>query len=83
MDRVVALGDHVADMSDALQAVALEVGAAGESLHELVLEGVGDDATTDALTGAITRLEQMLRTVAQESADAAQAVRRHVGEQPT
>lgn len=83
MDRIVALADHVADMSDALQAVALELGAAGESLHDVGLDGVGDDATADALTDALTRLEQTLLAVGQQSADAAQAVRRHVGEQPT
>lgn len=83
MDRVDALGDQVSDLSGVLQAVAAELNAASASLRHLSVDDVGPATAGDALTGALSRLEKALVSVARDSADAGRAVRRHVAEQPS
>ena len=78
MQYVAGLGDHIEDLVRSLESNDAELRRACEQLRDVGADDVGPIAVAEQLGDVLIRLERRLAAVAQQCADGATAVRRHI-----
>ena len=78
MQYVAALDDHMGELAGSLESIDARLRTACEQLRDVGADDVGPVALEQEIGDVVARLGRRLEAVAQEAADGALAVRRHL-----
>ena len=78
MQYVAALGDHIGELAGSLETIDARLRTACEQLRDVGADDVGPVTVGQEIGDVVARLGRRIEAVAQEAADGALAVRRHI-----